>query len=376
MTRFSSALSHWLHPDLSRDEDVRQRALTLATAIIALLGLLAFGLIASFIAPSTEQTSRFGYPIVLGAASLLIANLIGLKKYGCYTLSAHLTVVVPFLAIIAGICVTGGPARSPVTHLICVPIIMSFYFLSPGRAVLMNGVFIAITFTLLKMEQAGFAFTNALHAHQYHHVNLIIAVIDLSFIGILAAIYQYTSNGLRRQLRTEHQKAVELANNDLLTGIANRRRFEDELDESLRNSTINPYFSLCVVDLNDFKPINDKYGHHVGDEVIREVAQRIRDEIRKVDFVARLGGDEFVLIIRNVENHQSNPMPLLQRVLKRIEAPIETSAGCLCVSGSIGLALYPEHGTEPVSLMQAADAAMYHAKSLRGGIATHYKAVQ
>jgi diguanylate cyclase (GGDEF)-like protein/PAS domain S-box-containing protein len=162
----------------------------------------------------------------------------------------------------------------------------------------------------------------------------------------------------------QHQAQVErMALHDPLTGLANRLSLSNLLHQTiLRCEHGRGFFAVCFVDLNEFKPINDQFGHDVGDLVLKTVANRLREVVRGADTVARLGGDEFVLVLTSllsIEHHQI----IVDRVIAAIEQPIKTSDDrSVQVSASIGTAFYPEDGTQPETLLLRADQAMYKAK--------------
>jgi diguanylate cyclase (GGDEF)-like protein/PAS domain S-box-containing protein len=159
------------------------------------------------------------------------------------------------------------------------------------------------------------------------------------------------------QARIEQQ-----ANFDTLTGLANRSLLHDRLQQAIRSAaTFGSRLAVVFVDLDRFKFINDGLGHHVGDELLRAMAERLRSSVRDSDTVARLGGDEFVLLI----NGQGGPdavSVVLERMLYAISQPWTIPQGDFNVTCSIGVALYPDDGTTAETLLKHADTAMYRAK--------------
>ena len=161
------------------------------------------------------------------------------------------------------------------------------------------------------------------------------------------------------QEKREHQKKLEqAANYDALTGLPNRRRltelFEQELFEARQR---NGVVSVCFIDLDGFKDINDEHGHAVGDAVLRSVAERLLFGVRAHDVVARLGGDEFVAILRDVDDER-----VYARLLEAIRQPINYRHHVLQLSGSMGVTVYPDDDADGDGLMRHADQAMYAAK--------------
>ncbi|MFC4260932.1 EAL domain-containing protein [Marinobacter lacisalsi] len=159
--------------------------------------------------------------------------------------------------------------------------------------------------------------------------------------------------------RLDHKKSLEkAANYDSLTGLPNRRRltelFEQELVEADRRQG---RLSVCFIDLDGFKEINDQFGHSVGDMVLKTVAERLKTSMREHDLVARLGGDEFVAILRDVSDDG-----VYHRMLETIRQTIPHSHYHLQLSGSLGITVYPDDQAGPDLLLRHADQAMYAAK--------------
>jgi diguanylate cyclase (GGDEF)-like protein len=120
--------------------------------------------------------------------------------------------------------------------------------------------------------------------------------------------------------------------------------------------------AVMVIDLDGFKKINDECGHQFGDEVLRQVAQRLELHVRQLDTVARLGGDEFVIVLHQVANTRDIEA-LAGRIIERIGDSVEFASRSARVHASIGIALYPDHAEGIAGLMHAADLAMYAAKA-------------
>lgn len=152
---------------------------------------------------------------------------------------------------------------------------------------------------------------------------------------------------------------------DLLTDIHNRfsleSRLEKQIEEARQNATI---FGLVYIDLNDFKQVNDVYGHQVGDLYLQEVAKRMKHQLRGVDMLARLGGDEFAVLLPQVRN-RSEVEEIAHRLEGSLDEPFAAEGYVVHGSASIGIAIYPEDGSTRDSLLSAADAAMYVNKHIR-----------
>jgi len=160
----------------------------------------------------------------------------------------------------------------------------------------------------------------------------------------------------------QEQRLRQLAHYDPLTQLPNRvmlaNRMHLALAESHRNGNT---LAVCLLDLDGFKPVNDTHGHKAGDQLLREVAQRLQENVRGQDTVARLGGDEFALLIGGLSStHEVEHT--LQRLLKTLAQPYNVAGTQVRVSASIGVTLYPSDAVEPDRLLRHADQAMYQAK--------------
>ncbi len=160
-----------------------------------------------------------------------------------------------------------------------------------------------------------------------------------------------------------HNKLQKMALYDNLTKVANRHLFEKSATISLQRSVNNKQsLALLYVDLNDFKAINDRYGHSIGDKVLIETAERIRSRVRSSDLVARLGGDEFVIVLENY-NSSKVSVDLLNSITAALNDVIEVDAVPIALNASIGVGIFPEDGATLEELLHAADRKMYTQKT-------------
>jgi len=162
--------------------------------------------------------------------------------------------------------------------------------------------------------------------------------------------------------RKDAQEQAFLATHDPLTGLSNRILFNDRLDHAIEHAKrFEKHIGLIFCDLDNFKPINDTYGHTAGDEILKRVGSYLEELLRGEDTVCRFGGDEFVILIEELENFN-----YLDRVLKRINhltsTPCMIDGKIIDVGMSIGASIYPYDGISPELLIKAADHAMYRAK--------------
>jgi len=164
------------------------------------------------------------------------------------------------------------------------------------------------------------------------------------------------------QAREAQNQLSFLAERDPLTGLFNRRRFERELAERLETAgRTHERVALFFFDLDEFKSVNDLFGHRMGDQVLLQVAGEIRAQLRRSEFFARIGGDEFALVVSNADDDQIRS--LAERLMRVIEG-LSVSLGevRLSLTSSLGIAISPEHTKDALELISHADAAMYQAK--------------
>jgi diguanylate cyclase (GGDEF)-like protein/PAS domain S-box-containing protein len=161
----------------------------------------------------------------------------------------------------------------------------------------------------------------------------------------------------RAEARIEH-----LAYHDLLTGLPNRRLLLDRLELALAQSRRDKsQIAVLFLDLDRFKVINDSLGHTVGDEVLQAVAHRLKNHLRKGDTVARVGGDEFTAVVRNI-HHPVDTAKVAEMIQGALREPLMAGGRELFVTGSIGISIYPNDGTDVETLLKNADTALHRAK--------------
>jgi len=197
---------------------------------------------------------------------------------------------------------------------------------------------------------------------------LVIATLTLGLLAITTILLVYDAHlesNVRRyneMLEQANARLRHAATHDALTGLPNRVLLADRLRQAIaRSSRHQMRFAVLVVDLDRFKAINDSLGHIAGDELLQEVARRLSALLRKEDSLARLGGDEFVLLIHEVSTPQ-DAEEVARKVLSQVAWPVQLAGLDVHVSPSIGICLCPDDGVDSETLLQHADAAMYHAK--------------
>jgi diguanylate cyclase (GGDEF)-like protein/PAS domain S-box-containing protein len=162
--------------------------------------------------------------------------------------------------------------------------------------------------------------------------------------------------------REAEERAQHLADHDALTGLPNRRLLEDRLTQALALSQRNrKQTAVMFVDLDRFKAINDSLGHTAGDQVLKEVAQRLVKQLRIGDTICRIGGDEFVVVLPE-SKRSADAANVAAKIIETLSQPVVAADRELIVTPSIGISMYPDDGRDAETLIRNADAAMYHAK--------------
>ncbi len=198
---------------------------------------------------------------------------------------------------------------------------------------------------------------------------------DKSWKWVLARgmVVELNKDGTAQRMVGTHSDISELkkseeiiwkqANFDALTGLPNRRMFFDRLDlEIKRMSRANGMFALMFFDLDGFKNVNDKLGHHTGDRLLIEVSSRVNHCIRESDVFARLGGDEFIIIVTGFDTSSYVEM-IADKILQTLNQPFIFESNIVTISASVGISIYPQDGENEDALINNADSAMYAAKS-------------
>ncbi len=164
------------------------------------------------------------------------------------------------------------------------------------------------------------------------------------------------------RMQTE-QQVWQMAHHDTLTGLPNRALLQDRLNQALgQASRYSHQVAVMFIDLDRFKGVNDTLGHAVGDELLKEVAERLKLTVRAVDTVARVGGDEFVVVLHEISG-PDDAVLVAEKILAILGKTASIESHALHVTSSIGISIYPDDGVDLVQLMKNADTAMYHAKS-------------
>jgi diguanylate cyclase (GGDEF)-like protein/PAS domain S-box-containing protein len=211
------------------------------------------------------------------------------------------------------------------------------------------------------------AFKTIIQNKQGKKVELSLSVFPLclkkQIVGVGCTAVDMTEiNNLNLLLTAANERIDFLSSHDELTGLANKRLFDEKVDIAIKlyKNTYGKLLGVMYFDLDRFKLINDYLGHNIGDQLLKIIAQRIQNCVRKNDIAARQGNDEFTILIDNVTKHEVDI--IAQRLAEKIAEPILIEGQEVFLTPSIGISLYPDDGKNANDLIRKADMAMYHAK--------------
>jgi len=364
--RVLGLLDHFIPAAISSDSrELLIRARVLVAALLLGCVYTALAELPSLIRGEQSDSHIVGLVVAGLTITFYIVCLIILKRTASLTLAGNLYGLGVYCGITAAAAVTGGFQKSPFLQILL--IVPLFLFLICGRrwGYVWTLTIIATFSVFFALSLAGIEVPDiASTAHQDVIVFLLWVVLCFSLMTCLA-IYDGLNESLARRMRIERDKFEHEAAHDLLTGLANRRTYHRVLAQAVEDCrSSGKLLALLIIDLNGFKPINDRHGHHAGDFVLQVVAERIKNAVRDSDTVARMGGDEFSVILHAIKDH-SVALHVARKIQNSISEPITFENNLLPINASVGIASYPQDGQDPDALTKFADSAMYTAKQSR-----------
>jgi len=362
-----------LSPQLRADPDQLIRGRTL-------IGMARFIQLATvfvivnlwFIAASAIAPSAIDYVVMLGIAifgATLSALIAFLHRTANLAMSINILLFIAFVVVQFSTLLNGGIAKSPAMDSVALPVLMAFCL--SGRRLGLIWAALTVVFHIGVAIVISHGVDVAL-VHRPQLVQEFVGGWGVGFVATLLLIHVFESINVRMQQERDREYAeLEfLATHDALTGLVNRRQFHDALTLALeRLRTTHESLAVIYLDLDGFKPVNDTLGHAVGDIVLQTVARRIDKNARSIDTVARLGGDEFGILLQGVRSVED-----AAQIASKIRYDIARPIGGLemfPVSGSIGIAMAPQHSDDGDTLVRMADQAMFRAKVLKNSVTVY-----
>lgn len=323
--------------------------------ILFLLALNTFVLHLTTFGNTLMSALTFGVSFGV-AVSLLSLRYIGGRQLSLNLFIATITATLTYVSLH-----TGG-IFSPVNVCSVVIPAMATLSLGPVAGVIWTAIIAAIGSGLLWADLNAYPIPTIEAGDNFAIVVFGSLFTANAFVSFIALYYDISHRRLRRQVLGEQRKYFHQAHHDSLTHLANRRYFIDAIEAAIDHSSrIGGRFCVLYADLNRFKQANDQYGHHFGDEILSQFAQRLSRLTRSGDLVARLGGDEFAILLPGLAEHAVIEAKIA-RFEQALSADIHFEGVCYSPSASFGYAIFPEHGSNYESLLRMADKKMYNAK--------------
>ena len=327
------------------------------------LGLNVAALLVIFytLIPLSQQGKDIGSTLLwsIMAATVSVAGLF--LTLGMRIFCVNLLLVVLSALLIAGNFILGGTMSPTMIFLLAIPVLAAT-LMNRRWAFSWTAITAAVWLLVLVLENQGFEtrrITIAANVGSIQVLSLLgTGIIVMSVLGS----YVSANSRLRAALEAKNKSLDYLASHDSLTGIANRRALFEHAQQCIsRGNRFEKPFAMLVIDLDNFKQINDSLGHSFGDEVLKHFAKRLKTGFRETDFVARLGGDEFGVVLEPVEELASVKVAV-ERFFMDSDNEVEIDGQGVHYECCTGIAMYPENGDTIASLYEVADNAMYRAK--------------
>lgn len=355
------------------DINLRYRARLLAWVLLLLSAIMSlFVLAVLLLAPTSNESRLIVASFSIPPIPVYLGLLLLLRRYGALQFCSHALLAMSAGLLLVAVFVSGGPIESPASPILLVPLILSYCLTGLRGGLFWTAVVVAGQSLMFVLALQAYPFLQIDDPDMLVYNQVFGWMVALTSAAAVMVVYEHISHSLSRAVVRERDEFAHLAHHDALTGLYNRARFDDELERALlRAARSRSSVGLLYLDLDAFKPINDRYGHEAGDVVLREIADRLKAQVRRIDTVARLGGDEFAIVVEQVHG-EPDLLPLAETLLQVIAAPIEQLPARPAVQVSIGIALYPDHAQNAGALLRCADQAMYQAKR-RHGIWTVYR---
>lgn len=306
-----------------------------------------------------DQTKQWLIPFIAILVALLFCSA-WLVEHGYHAAARYLTNFTISSSTMLSVILCGGFLQSHATPFLLAPIVVAFCISPPREAIAVG----SITF-FLPLLLEGVFYSYGLQIPDYTSVsnptaNTIFLLTTLFITVFISLTYlQKTNFELHLALDRDKQIFEQWASIDPLTEIGNRRAFDLWLEEAHNKAVMDgSKFVLIYLDLNGFKPVNDQFGHEVGDQVLKVIAQRLHAITGEVGNLARLGGDEFAVVL--TEPHRDEfTKSVISRIHAAVEDPIQIVGTLHKISTSIGQAVFPDDAGNVSELLRAADMDMY-----------------
>lgn len=312
-----------------------------------------------------NSMGKYSQPFALGLLlPIALINIILpflMRHVNCLMFNQQLTLLFALTGIGSGIFFNGGPLIATNTELTLLAPALAFFLLGTRGGLFWSLMALSMQTVMYGLHLYGYVFPNYQDPTTIDTVAIFNWTVAFLAIIFLIMMIEVSREQLERQRSIERGRFKYMATHDALTRIANRALFEERLKVAIRKNSSNTQVVLLYLDLDNFKPINDQWGHSCGDTVLQVFASRLLESTRDSDTVARLGGDEFAVLFTEIEN-ETNINILVNSLYNRVTQGVNINSETIEVQCSIGICQYPVNASSAEELWNNADSAMYTAK--------------
>jgi diguanylate cyclase (GGDEF)-like protein len=357
----------WFHLCIGRsvygrsdEEHYRQRILVM-TSCFWLLTVILFAVVLPFFTGITPQGQIAANVLFVASILGVLVSMLLLRLRGDRVAALNVMLLIYTGAFTAACFVFGG-TESPTYPLLILAPAMAGIVGSVALSASWGLLIMAFWVCVLQAERHGFQFTQIILPANYSMAMMLAySALAIAVVSVII-IYAEMNKALRTSLQDTNSELEHLSSHDQLTRLPNRRFYDERIALALQRAAEQGGMTgILFMDLNDFKNINDTYGHGAGDKLLIAVAQRVQNSLRETDLVARLGGDEFVAVLEDIKSPEEITR-LAHKLSQAIEQPLYVRQQILNFSCSIGVAIFPIDGRQQHELEEKADKAMYLAK--------------
>lgn len=346
--------------DGADEENHRQRILVMTSAFW-LVTVLAFTFIVPLFTPLTPE-GRLASHVLFGATFVGVLASMLILRFRQDRIAAMNVMLFIYGGSFAAACFVFGGTQSPTFPLMMLVPAMASLVGSVSLCVAWGLLVLAFWIGLFQAERGGLVVEQIILAENYSLAMLLAySAMAMAIVSIIV-IYAEMNKALRENLQNTNVELAHLSSHDQLTRLPNRRFYDERITLALQRAAQQGGMTgVLMMDLNEFKKINDTYGHGAGDKLLQAVAHRVQTNLRETDLIARLGGDEFVAVIEDVQSPEEITR-IAHKLSQAIEQPLYIRQQLLSFSASIGVAIFPIDGRQQRELEEKADKAMYLAK--------------
>lgn len=295
-------------------------------------------------------------------------SLLRLKKVGDLIISANIFIFTGFIGFVAAIALTGGLESTTTAHLLY--ILPVFAFMISGR---LWGIFwtvvvclTVVAYYILHLKGVRFYSLTSAETQLGTHVGL--WMFAMALIATCLYIYELLLSKLNQEIKNRSKQYAYESLHDPLTSLSNRRLFERRAREAIDFAISgNLKAAIIYIDIDDFKPVNDLHGHHVGDEALKIIANRLQQVVRSSDTVARLGGDEFAILLHGARDAKTINL-LAKKFLVSLSKQMQIEQHSIQLGASLGVVIIPDNCTQLDLALRLADSTMYRAKTTKNHV--------